>query len=211
MYDFKQYTDEEFFGCKLRGANNCINAVFGSSTDPGGHYANIPPSILENAAKRGKAVHEYIEEYLRNGMTKEPDVALEYQIYWYQFMEWLNNRCKIQEILGVEVKLISENLACKGVVDFVGIVKTDTDDKPALAVVDWKTSTSLDEWKTQLQLGVYLELLFDLYPDLAEKVDEIRTLQLTKNGYRWFNFPIDRRLIQSVLYIYKNYKRCDHE
>ena len=27
MYNFKEYTDEEFFGCKLRGANNVVNAI----------------------------------------------------------------------------------------------------------------------------------------------------------------------------------------
>ena len=44
MYKFKEYSDDEFFNCKLRGANNVISAVFGGTTDEGGHYANIPPS-----------------------------------------------------------------------------------------------------------------------------------------------------------------------
>ena len=71
MYKFKEYTDEEFFGCKLRGANNVVNAVIGGATDEGGHYANIPPSILENAARRGKAVHEAIEKFEpANGQEK---------------------------------------------------------------------------------------------------------------------------------------------
>ena len=225
MYKFKEYTDDEFFNCKLRGANNVVSAVIGGSTDEGGHYANVPPSILEAAARRGKAVHEYIEEFLKtNDFEKiattnsgpepqwiEPKVDLEFDIYWYQFMKWLKERCQILEVIGVETKLISEELACKGVIDFIGIVKTDTSEKPALVMVDWKTSSSLDEFRTQCQLGVYLELLFDQYPDLAERVEELRVLQINKSGYRWFNFPIDRKLIQSILYIYKNYKRCDHE
>ena len=27
MYDFKEISDEEFFGCKLRGVNNVVNAI----------------------------------------------------------------------------------------------------------------------------------------------------------------------------------------
>lgn len=218
MYNFKEIDDDTFFSCKLRGANNVLNAVFGSPTDDGGHYANIPPSILEAAAKRGSAVHSYIEEFLKtNNFTNkenkfvEPKVDLEYDIYWHQFKTWLSERCQILDVYGVEVKLISENLACKGVIDFIGLCKTDTDDKPALCLVDWKTSTSLDEFRTQCQLGIYLEMLFDLYPDLANQIEEVRTLQITKSGYRWFKFPIDRELMKSILYIYKKYKRCDHK
>ena len=90
MYQFKEISDEEFFGCKLRGANNVVNAVIGSSTDDGGHYANIPPSVLENAARRGKAVHEAIEHFLK-GETEELEVGLEHDIYKYWFEQWMKD------------------------------------------------------------------------------------------------------------------------
>lgn len=211
MYNFKEYTDDEFFGCKLRGANNVVNAIFGGSTDEGGHYANIPPSILEAAARRGKAVHEYIESYLKSEMKEIPEVDLEFDIYWRNYQEWLNERTEIQEIIGVETKLISEELACKGVIDCIAKFKNYDDEEPFYAIVDWKTSSNLDEFRTQCQLQLYYELLMEQYPEVCEKIQQLRCLQITKYEYRWFKFPIDRELGKSILYLYKNYRRCDHE
>ena len=211
MYNFKEYTDDQFFSCKLRGANNVVNAVIGGATDEGGKYANIPPSILEAAAKRGKNVHEGIEKFLKSNMTEPLNVDLEYDIYRYNFEQWRKERTEIQEIIGVETKLISENLACKGVIDCIAKFKNYDDDKPFYAIVDWKTSSSLDEFRTQCQLQIYYELLNDLYPDIGTTIEQLRCLQINKSGYRWFKFPIDRKLGSSILYLYKQYFRCDHE
>lgn len=210
MYEFKQYSDEDFFGCKLRGANNVVNAVFGGVTDEGGHYANIPPSILENAARRGKAVHEGIEEFLKGGMSQPLSVGLEFDIYACMFEKWLQERTEIREIIGVETKLISWDLACKGVIDFIGKFKNKDDDEEFYAIVDWKTSSNLDEFRTQCQLTLYYMLLRDQYPQIAEKIQQLRCLQITKYNYRWFRFPIDTKLGASILYLYQNYLRADH-
>ena len=210
MYKFKEYSDDEFFNCKLRGANNVISAVFGGTTDEGGHYANIPPSILEAAAKRGKAVHEYIESYMKSEMKEIPDINIEFEIYWTMFQKWLKERTEIQEIIGVETRLINEDLACKGVIDFIGKFKNKDDDEPFYALVDWKTSSNLDEFRTQCQLQLYYELLMKEAPEVAKKIEQLRCLQITKYEYRWFRFPIDRELGKSILYLYKNYLRCDH-
>ena len=211
MYKFKEYSDDEFFNCKLRGANNVISAVFGGTTDEGGHYANIPPSILEAAARRGKAVHEYIESYMKSEMKEIPEINIEFEIYWTMFQKWLEERTEIQEIIGVETRLINEDLACKGVIDFIGKFKNKDDDKPFYALVDWKTSSNLDEFRTQCQLQLYYELLTKEAPEVAKKIEQLRCLQITKYEYRWFRFPIDRELGKSILYLYKNYLRCDHE
>lgn len=214
MYDFKHIEDEEFFNCKLRGVNNVVNAVFGSPTDDGGHYANIPPSILEQAAKRGKAVHEAIEKYLK-GETEELELGLEYDIYKYEFDQWLAERCEIQDRIGVEVKLISEELACKGIIDFIGKFQNKDpegyDGEPYYALVDWKTSSNLDEFRTQCQLTLYYFLLKEQYPEIVSVITQLRCLQITKHEYRWFRFPIDEKLGESILYLYKQYLRCDHE
>lgn len=211
MYNFKEISDEQFFGSKLRGANSVVNCVIGGATDAGGHYANIPPSILENAAKRGKAVHEGIEAFLKGGMKDPIQVPLEYDIYGVQFQKWLDERCQITEIIGVEVKMISESLAYKGVIDFIGKFKNYDDDEDFYAIVDWKSSTSLDEFRTQCQLTLYYFLLRQEYPELAAKIQQLRCLQITKYGYRWFKFPIDTKLGSSILYLYQNYLRADHE
>lgn len=207
----KQYSDKEFFSCKLRGVNSVVNAVFGAPTDAGGKYANVPPSVLQRAADRGKAVHESIEAWLKGGMQGEPQISLEYGTYIYNFKDWLKNRCTIEEVHAIETKMISEKLACKGVVDCIAKIKTDTDAESHIAIIDWKTSSSLDLFRTQCQLQLYYELLLEEEPELAEKVDELRTLSLTKYDYRWFRFPIDRKLGQSILYLYNQYFREEAE
>lgn len=211
MYNFKEISEDEFFSNKLRGANNVVNAVFGSPTDDGGHYANIPPSILQAAADRGKAVHESIEKYLKNNMEEPLQVPLEYDIYRYNFEEWQRERTVIQEVIGVELKLISEKLAFKGVIDCIGKFQNYDDEEPFYAIVDWKTSSNLDEFRTQCQLTLYYFLLAEQYPDVARKIQQLRCLQITKYGYRWFKFPIDKKLGESIIYLYQNYLRADHE
>lgn len=211
MYKFKEYSDEEFFGCKLRGANNVVNAVIGSATDEGGHYANIPPSILENAARRGKAVHEGIEAFLKSGMDEPLSVGLEFDIYACMFEKWLKERTEIQEVIGVETRIISEQLACKGVIDCIAKFRNKDEEEPFYALVDWKTSSNLDEFRTQCQLTLYYMLLREQYPEVAEKIEQLRCLQITKYQYRWFKFPIDTKLGSSILYLYKNYLREDHK
>lgn len=211
MYNFKDIPDDKFFACKLRGANSVVNCVIGGATDDGGHYANIPPSILENAARRGKAVHEGIEAFLKGGMVDPIKVPLEYDIYGVNFEKWLEERTEIKEIIGVETKMISEKLAFKGVIDCIGKFKNKDDDEEFYAIVDWKSSTSLDEFRTQCQLTLYYFLLREQYPEIAEKITQLRCLQITKYNYRWFKFPIDTKLGSSILYLYQNYLRADHE
>ena len=211
MYKFKDYTDEDFFGCKLRGANNVVNAIFGGSTDDGGHYANIPPSILENAARRGKAVHEGIEAFLKGGMNEPLKVDIEFDIYACMFEKWIKERTEIKEIIGVETKIISENLAYKGVIDCIGKFHNYDDDEDFYAIVDWKTSSNLDEFRTQCQLTLYYFLLREQYPEIAEKIQQLRCLQITKYNYRWYRYPIDTKLGSSILYLYQNYLRADHK
>lgn len=208
--EIKRYTDDEFFNCKLRGANNVIKAVFGENEK----LKNIPPSVLENAAKRGTAVHKCIEDYmnsLKTGNPQEPVIPLEYDIYLHFFKEWKSKRATILEVYETECRIISENLACKGIIDCIAKIKTDTDEKPKICMIDWKTSSNLDMFKTQCQLQLYYEMLMEEYPELCQQIEELRCLSITKQEYRWFKFPIDRNLGKSILYLYTHYLRNDHE
>lgn len=208
--EVKKYTDEEFFNCKLRGVNNVVNAVFGESEK----VKNIPQRVLDNAAKRGTAVHECIEKFLiglKENKPEEPTIDLEYDIYLHFFNKWRSERATIEEVYQTECKVISENLACKGIIDCIAKIKTDTDDSSKVCMIDWKTSSNLDLFRTQCQLQLYYEIMSEEYPEIASQIQELRVLSLTKYEYRWFKFPIDRELGKSILYLYKNYLRCDHE
>ena len=206
--EIKKYTDEEFFECKLRGVNNVVKAVFGENEK----IKNIPPSVLENAAKRGTAVHKCIEDFLNSiisGKLEEPTIDLEYDIYLCYFNLWRKERVKIEEVYQTECKIISENLACKGIIDCIAKIKTDTDDVAKVCMIDWKTSSNLDSFRTQCQLQLYYEMLMEEYPELGKKIEELRVLSLTKYEYRWFRFPIDRELGKSILYLYNIIEKGD--
>ena len=206
MFEFKKYTDDEFFECKLRGANNVVNAVCGEKD-----FSSIPKDVLERAAERGSAVHKAIEDFLNSDMTVIPSLDLEYYPYWDQFKKWLAERTYIEKIYGVEVKIISEKLGCKGIIDCIAEFKNRDSDETHIALIDWKTSSSLDNFRAKCQLQLYYELLLQEYPDIAEKITELRILNITKTNYRWFKFDIDRELGKSLLYIYNKYLRKNAE
>lgn len=203
---FKEYTDDEFFGCNLRGANNVVNAVCGEKD-----FSQIPPDVLKHAAERGTAVHKAIEEFLKSEMTTMPNLDIEYFSYWDLFKKWLAERTYIGKIYGVEVRIISEKLGCKGIIDCIAEVKNKDSEETKVALIDWKTSSNLDMFRTKCQMQLYYELLAIEYPEIAEKIDELRVLNITKKEYRWFKLDIDRELGKSLLYIYNNYLRKEAE
>lgn len=203
---FKEYSDEEFFNCQLRGANNVVNAVCGEKD-----FSNIPPDVLRRAGERGSAVHKAIEEFLKSDMLKIPQIDLEYLGYWDQFKTWLAERTYLGKIYGVEIKIISDTVGCKGIIDCIAEFKNKDDDETRVALIDWKTSSNLDMFRTKCQMQLYYELLSVEYPDIAEKITELRVLNITKTGYRWFKFDIDRELGKSILYIYNHYLRREAE
>ena len=203
---FKEYSDEEFFNCQLRGANNVVNAVCGEKD-----FSNIPPDVLRRAGERGSAVHKAIEEFLKSDMLKIPQIDLEYLGYWDQFKTWLAERTYLGKIYGVEIKIISDAVGCKGIIDCIAEFKNKDDDETRVALIDWKTSSNLDMFRTKCQMQLYYELLSVEYPDIAEKITELRVLNITKTGYRWFKFDIDRELGKSILYIYNHYLRREAE
>lgn len=206
--NFKTYTDEEFFECPLRGANNVVNAVCGEKD-----FSKIPPDVLKRAGERGSAVHKAIEDFLNSGMKTMPQLDIEYYSYWDQFTKWREERTNLLNIFGTEIRIISEKLGCKGIIDCIAEFKNidrDTTD-PVIALIDWKTSSNLDMFRTKCQLQLYYELLTVEYPEVAEKITELRVLNITKTGYRWFKFDIDRELGKSILYIYNHYLRREAE
>ena len=77
-------------------------------------------------------------------------------------------------------------------------------------MIDWKTSSNLDEWSTECQLQLYYMMLLKgnkEQRDLAKKIDELRCLSLTKTGYRWFKFSIDKKLGNDILELWNKHFR----
>ena len=203
----RNYSDEFFFDAPFRGVTSVLNAIFGNKFEK----MDIPEHILKAAGERGTAVHKYIEEWLNwykdpvLNSSIEPHLDLEYAVYETNFKEWLNDRiCYEIHPIYIEQKIINKKLGIKGIIDCVATVN----DKVCL--IDWKTSSNLDEWSTECQLQLYYMMLLKgnkEQREIAKKIDELRCLSLTKTGYRWFKFPIDKKLSNAILELWNKHFR----
>lgn len=182
-------SDEEFFSYKLPGVTTILNEVFGKE-----EFANIPKHVLDNAAKRGSAVHKYIEDFINNGCFINID--LEYQIYIDYFNDWLY-KYKPSFIFS-EKKLVSEKLGYKGIIDTVFIENNNE-----LVMCDWKTSSNLNTFKAKCQLNLYLLLLEEAFPKYKNKINKLKILSLTKSGFKYYEFKPNKELAKAILLIYK--------
>lgn len=196
----KNYSDEQFFDCPFRGVTSVLNAIFGNKFEK----MDIPEHILKAAGERGTAVHKYIEEWLnwykvpfRKADETEPHLGLEYAVYETVWKEWLDERIDWDiKPLYTEHKIINKKLGVKGIIDCIALVNGK------YCMIDWKTSSNLDEWSTECQLQLYYIMLLKGSKEereLAKKIDELRCLSLTKTGYRWFKFNIDKDLGKAIL------------
>lgn len=204
----KNYSDSEFFDSPLRGVTNVLNAIFGNKFENSG----IPEYILKAAADRGTAVHKYIETWLgwydtlsKPADPEEPHLGLEYSIYETNWKEWLNERISWDiRPMYTELRLINKKIGIKGIVDCIAIVNGK------VCMIDWKTSSNLDEWSTNCQLQLYYMMLLKgnkEEKDIAKQIEELRCLSLTKTGYRWFKFEIDKKLGNSILELWNKHFR----
>lgn len=205
----KDYSDEQFFDAPFRGVTSVLNAIFGNKFENSG----IPEHVLKMAGERGTAVHKYIEDWLNwyespkktDSDPTEPHLGLEYAIYETVWKEWLDERIHWEiKPLYIEQKVINKKLGVKGIIDCVALVEGK------ICMIDWKTSSNLDEWITNCQLQLYYMMLLKgtkEEKEIAKKIDELRCLSLTKTGYRWFKFEIDKKIGNSILELWNKHYR----
>lgn len=201
----KEYSDSEFFDAPFRGVTSVLNAIFGNKFENSG----IPEHILIAAGERGTAVHKYIEDWLNwyEGTTGyEPHLGLEYAVYETVWKEWLNERIHWEiKPLHTEQKIINKKLGVKGIIDCIALVNGK------ICMIDWKTSSNLDEWSTNCQLQLYYMMLLKGNKEekaIAKQIEELRCLSLTKKGYRWFKFDIDKKLGEAILKLWNTHFRA---
>lgn len=205
----RDYTDSEFFDSPFRGVTSVLNAIFGNKFEK----MDIPEHILKAAGERGTAVHKYIEDWLnwydkpfKKEDEKEPHLGLEYAVYETDWKEWLDERIEWDiRPMHTELKLINKKLGIKGIVDCIAVVNGK------ICMIDWKTSSNLDEWSTNCQLQLYYMMLLKGNKEekaIAKQIEELRCLSLTKTGYRWFKFEIDKKLGESILKLWNTHFRA---
>ena len=184
----QELTKEEFFSVKLPGVTTVLSNVLGKD-----EFKDIPEPVLKQAAERGSAVHEWIENFILTGEQKPIELA--YQIYIDYFLDWYKE-CQ-PEFLSSELRMTNEKDGYKGIIDTIFYYIDKYTGKKVLCMCDWKTSSNLNRFKTMCQLNLYERMFREHYSTL--KIDELRTLSITKTGYRFSKFELNKKISDSIL------------
>lgn len=183
-------TNEEFHSIKLPGVTKILDDLFGHD-----EFKGIPDNVMKAAAERGTAVHEWIEHFIRTGEQEPIEIA--YQIYIDYFLEWYN-KYKPEFVLSEQL-MINEKDGYKGIIDTIFYYRSEG--KKILCMCDWKTSSSLNRFKTMCQLNLYARMFKEHYSTL--KIDEIRTLSITKTGWRFSKFELSNKIQNEILHLWR--------
>ena len=181
-------TKDEFFSVKLPGVTTVLSNVLGKD-----EFKDIPEPVLKQAAERGSAVHEWIENFILTGEQKPIELA--YQIYIDYFLDWYKEYQP--EFISSELRMTNEKDGYKGIIDTIFYYIDKYTGKKVLCMCDWKTSSNLNRFKTMCQLNLYERMFREHYSTL--KIDELRTLSITKTGYRFSKFELNKKISDSVL------------
>ena len=188
MMLLQNLTKDEFFSVKLPGVTTVLSNVLGKD-----EFKDIPEPVLKQAAERGSAVHEWIENFILTGEQKPIELA--YQIYIDYFLDWYKEYQP--EFVSSELRMTNEKDGYKGIIDTIFYYIDKYTGKKVLCMCDWKTSSNLNRFKTMCQLNLYERMFREHYSTL--KIDELRTLSITKTGYRFSKFELNKKISDSVL------------
>lgn len=196
----QELSKEEFFSVKLPGVTTVLSNVLGKD-----EFKDIPESVLKQAAERGSAVHEWIENFI---LTGEPGkIELAYQIYIDYFLDWYKEYRP--EFISSELRMSNEKDGYKGIIDTIFYYTDKSTGKKVLCMCDWKTSSNLNRFKTMCQLNLYERMFREHYSTL--KIDELRTLSITKTGYRFSKFELNKKISDSILLLNKLKRKYNGE
>ena len=130
-------------------------------------YSAIDPAVLDNAARRGTAVHAACELY---GLYGVADVQPEYQGYIDAFLKWVDQLKPT--FIYTERAIWHKQLLYAGTLDLVaeiGGIKM---------LVDYKTTSQINDMLTKVQLEAYRRAL----ETHGIEVEGKAILQLRPNG-----------------------------
>ena len=188
----QELSKEEFFSVKLPGVTTVLSNVLGKD-----EFKDIPEAVLKQAAERGSAVHEWIENFILTG--ERGKIELAYQIYIDYFLDWYNEYQP--EFVSSELRMTNEKDGYKGIIDTIFYYIDKYTGKKVLCMCDWRSSSNLNRFKTMCQLNLYERMFREHYSTL--KIDELRTLSITKTGYRFSKFELNKKISDSILLLNK--------
>lgn len=132
-------------------------------------YTGISDAVLMNAADRGTAVHNSIENWLKFGMD---DIDPDYQGYLEGFYEFWD--VCAPELVGSEVRIYHKLYRYAGTIDMVAVINGE------LTIVDYKTTSKLIDKNVRVQLEAYSQALKSHGIEVEKKI----ALHLCRDG-RW--------------------------
>ena len=181
-------TKDEFFASEFKGVTTILADVLGKD-----EFKDVPENVLKAAGDRGSAVHNWIEHFILTGEQKSIELA--YQIYIDYFLDWYNEYHP--KFISSELRMSNEKDGYKGIIDTIFYYTDKSTGKKVLCMCDWKTSSNLNRFKTMCQLNLYERMFREHYSTL--KIDELRTLSITKTGYRFSKFELNKKISDSIL------------
>ena len=141
-------------------------------------YGDIDEEILNRAAERGTAVHTAIEFYDRYGLDECEGEARPY------FEAYLNWQRKFKpQVIANEQATWHKNLLYAGTVDMLADVMGK------LTLIDFKTTATLNDMLTTVQLEAYRRALGTQDP--YHPIMQTAILQLKQDGtYTWKTYKV---------------------
>lgn len=131
------------------------------------YYADINPTVLANAAKRGTKVHEAIEVYEKFGLETE-----DIEIYPYLRSYKVAKQLEKFEVFENELRLHNGEFA--GTLDMLAILN-------GTVIVDLKATSKINTELLEVQLAGYQELAIANGYDIRQ----VYVLHLKKDGYKF--------------------------
>ena len=140
------------------------------------YYRTIDPAVLAQAASRGTAIHNAVENYVQFGIV---DIEPRYEGYFTAFRKWLSAR--EPEIVATERKVYHKILRYAGTSDLLAIING------RLTLVDYKTSAQVNTKLCDVQLEGYDRA----YESHGVVIEDRLILHLSRDG-KFVEVPFKR-------------------
>lgn len=130
-------------------------------------YGGVDEEILNAAARRGTAIHNSIENYLKYGIE---DIEPEYSGYFLAFLKWFTK--EKPKPLGMECRIYHKYLRYAGTADLPCVIGGKK------ICIDYKTSSQVNKMLTGVQLEAYAKA----FQSHGFTFDEKQILHLRNDG-----------------------------
>lgn len=152
----------------------CVSDIMGPLSAE--KYKRISERTLNNAAEKGTAVHNSIENYIKFEIV---DIPPEHRGYFDAFLDWW--KTYHPEVVGSEIKIYHKLLRYGGTIDILVYIDG------VLTLVDIKTTSELSDMTCGVQLEGYSQALKSHGIHVERKI----ILHLKKDGkYAVREYPV---------------------